>query len=210
MVRKIENFFIVNAPAGSGKTTTIREMINNIISINSKDNVLCITYTNRAADELSKSFSSPNISISTIHSFLNNFMKQYFGSQEIIDLYFDTYQDSIQQRIDNREAKENQTESNKKYIEKYGDLSIDVLRRNITNIYYNENSFNSLYYGGLSHDDLISFSSKIILKYKVIQNRLSYKFQYVFIDEYQDTTADVLNIFYESLNEKKNNLISIR
>ena len=63
MVRKIENFFIVNAPAGSGKTTTIREMINNIISINSKDNVLCITYTNRAADELSKSFSSPNISI---------------------------------------------------------------------------------------------------------------------------------------------------
>ena len=74
MVRKIENFFIVNAPAGSGKTTTIREMINNIISINSKDNVLCITYTNRAADELSKSFSSPNISISTIHSFLNNFI----------------------------------------------------------------------------------------------------------------------------------------
>lgn len=203
MVRKIENFFIVNAPAGSGKTTTIREMINNIISINSKDNVLCITYTNRAADELSKSFSSPNISILTIHSFLNNFMKQYFGSQEIIDLYFDTYQDSIQQRIDNREAKENQTESNKKYIEKYGDLSIDVLRRNITNIYYNENSFNSLYYGGLGHDDLISFSSKIILKYKVIQNRLSYKFQYVFIDEYQDTTADVLNIFYESLNEKR-------
>ena len=203
MVRKIENFFIVNAPAGSGKTTTIREMINNIISINSKDNVLCITYTNRAADELSKSFSSPNISISTIHSFLNNFMKQYFGSEEIIDLYFDTYQDSIQQRIDNREAKENQTESNKKYIEKYGDLSIDVLRRNITNIYYNENSFNSLYYGGLGHDDLISFSNKIILKYKVIQNRLSYKFQYVFIDEYQDTTADVLNIFYESLNEKR-------
>lgn len=203
MVRKIENFFIVNSPAGSGKTTTIREMINNIISINSKDNVLCITYTNRAADELSKSFSSPNISISTIHSFLNNFMKQYFGSQEIIDLYFDTYQDSIQQRIDNREAKRNQTESNQKYIEKYGDLSIDVLRKNITNIYYNENSFNSLYYGGLSHDDLISFSSKIFLKYKMIQNRLSYKFQYVFIDEYQDTTADVLNIFYESLNEKR-------
>lgn len=203
MVRKIENFFIVNAPAGSGKTTTIREMINKIISINSKDNVLCITYTNRAAEELSKSFSSPNISISTIHSFLNNFMKQYFGSPEIIDLYFDTYQDSLQQRIDNKEAKENQNESNQKYIEKYGDLSIDVLRKNIKNIYYNENSFNSLYYGGLSHDDLISFSSKIFLKYKMIQNRLSYKFQYIFIDEYQDTTADVLNIFYESLREKR-------
>lgn len=43
-------------------------------------------------------------------------MKQYFGSQEIIDLYFDTYQDSIQQRIDNREAKENQTESNKNIL----------------------------------------------------------------------------------------------
>ncbi|OJG90759.1 hypothetical protein RV16_GL001007 [Enterococcus saccharolyticus] len=181
-------------------------MIRDIISNNSKDNVLCITYTNRAADELSNSFSSPNVAISTIHSFLNSFMKQYFGSQEIIDLYFETYEDSIQQRIDNREAKENQTKSNLKYIEKYGDLSIDTLRRNITNIYYNENSFNSLYYGGLSHDDLISFSSKIFLKYKIIQNRLSYKFQHVFIDEYQDTTVDVLNIFYESLRGKRTTL----
>lgn len=202
MVRTIKNFFVVNAPAGSGKTTTIREMITNITLNNSKDNVLCITYTNRAADELSKSFSTPNIFILTIHSFLNNFMKQYFSSPEIIDLYFDIYGDRIQQRIDNKEAKE----SNEKYIQKYGALSIDVIKQNVTNLYYNENNFNFLYYGGLSHDDLVSFSSKIFLKYKVIQNRLSSKFQYVFIDEYQDTTADVLDIFYESLIDKTTTL----
>ena len=32
MVRKIENFFIVNAPAGSGKTTAIKIKINEIAS----------------------------------------------------------------------------------------------------------------------------------------------------------------------------------
>lgn len=203
MVRKLGNFFVVNAPAGSGKTTAIKTKINEIASENTKDNILCITYTNRAADELSKDFSSSNIYISTIHSFLHSFMKQYFSHEEILNLYFDIYGEEIERRIANVDSKENITEGNERYIAKKGELSIDSLRKNIKKLYYNESSFNSLYYGGLCHDDLILFSREIFLKYPIVQTRIASKFQHVFIDEYQDTSSSILNIFYESLKHKK-------
>ena len=41
-----ENIFLVNAPAGSGKTTKIRKMIEIHLRENPEDNILCITYTN--------------------------------------------------------------------------------------------------------------------------------------------------------------------
>ena len=99
MAGKIENFFIVNAPAGSGKTTAIKTKINEIASKHPKDNILCITYTNRAADELSRDFNSSSIYISTIHSFLHSFMKQYFSHEEIITLYFEVYGKEIQKNM---------------------------------------------------------------------------------------------------------------
>ena len=203
MAGKIENFFIVNAPAGSGKTTAIKTKINEIASKHPKDNILCITYTNRAADELSRDFNSSSIYISTIHSFLHSFMKQYFSHEEIITLYFEVYGKEIQKRIINSEKNDSITDSNERYIDKNGDLSIDYIKKNLKKLYYNESSFNSLYYGGLCHDDLISFSNIVFIKYPIIQTRIASKFHHIFIDEYQDTTSNVLNIFYESLKGKK-------
>ena len=89
MADAINNCYLVNAPAGSGKTTNIKAMIKNILSINPNDNLLCITYTNRAADELAKDFTMKNIVIGTIHSFLNKFMKRYFSHSDILELYFE-------------------------------------------------------------------------------------------------------------------------
>ena len=44
--------FLVNAPAGSGKTTFIKDKINEIVNNDKNCKILCITYTNRATDEL--------------------------------------------------------------------------------------------------------------------------------------------------------------
>ena len=45
MVNEInENIFLVNAPAGSGKTTTIRKMVDKHLRTYKEDNILCITY----------------------------------------------------------------------------------------------------------------------------------------------------------------------
>lgn len=71
---------------------------------------------------------------------------------------------------------------------------------------YNESPFSSSYYGGLSHDDLIGFSKAIFNRYPVIKKRMTSKYQFIFIDEYQDTMSDVLKIFFESVHNTKTKL----
>lgn len=66
----------------------IKEMLIQIYTDSCKD-ILCITYTNRAADELSKGILSKNVFIGTIHSFLHFFLKPYFAHQDILELYFE-------------------------------------------------------------------------------------------------------------------------
>ena len=73
-----------------------------------------------------------------------------------------------------------------RYIEKYGGLTPEIVRSNITMISYNQAPFNSLYRGALGHDDLISFTRLAVERFPVIKKKISDKYQVVFIDEYQD------------------------
>lgn len=194
-----KNCFLVNAPAGSGKTTTIRNMIKDILYHEVDSRVLGITYTNRAAEELTTGLDSSRVNVHTIHSFISSFMKIYFSHKEILDCYFLIYEEKIKKRIENAEGKDNIKSSNETYIKKYGELSFESIKRNIDKIDYNELPFNTLYYGGLGHDDLLSFSKYVIDTYPKILNRLNHKYQYIFIDEFQDTSANVLDIFYQAV-----------
>lgn len=205
----INNLHLINAPAGSGKTTFIYNKISSILYSNVDANILCITYTNRAVDELKNrlvDFNSNKLEIFTIHSFLNNFFSIFFSNNKVIELYFQIYGDEIKRRIDNVENNDNYAESNKKYIEKSGSLSYEKIKSSINKIKYNETSFNSLYYGGLSHDDLITFTKKIIEEFPIIKKKISKKYDYIFIDEYQDTSADVLKMFYNCILNTKTQL----
>lgn len=194
--RLINNIFLINAPAGSGKTTRIKSMLLDILTNHPKDNILCITYTNRAAEELSKDIDAPSVFIGTIHSYIYSLISPFFGSPQVINLYWEIYGDQIRQRIKNDPAIQTVAESNQRYIEKHGALSEEIVRTNITRISYNETSFNSLYYGGLGHDDLISFAKTLIEKHPVIQKKIVEKFAFIFIDEYQDTSSEILKLFY--------------
>lgn len=106
------NIFLVNAPAGSGKTTWIRRNVEEHLLQNPDDNILCITYTNRAAEELGRDMDGNNVYFGTIHSFINTFMESFFAHEEIIDLYCEIYEDRILERINNKEHKDNWTETN--------------------------------------------------------------------------------------------------
>ncbi|SFK67544.1 DNA helicase-2 / ATP-dependent DNA helicase PcrA [Marinilactibacillus piezotolerans] len=202
----VNNIFLVNAPAGSGKTTKIKSMITSSRIKYPNNNILCITYTKRAAEELKKDIESEDIQISTIHSFLHQFLKIYFRKKEIIDLYFEIYNDQIQKSIINKEEKENITRKNQKYIDKFGDLSLDFIKTNVDQIYYNETSYNHLYFGGLSHDDLLAFSALLFDKFPKIRKRVTQKYQEIFIDEYQDTASKVLKMFYDAVIESNSTL----
>lgn len=202
----VENLFLVNAPAGSGKTTWIRKNVRKYLLQNPNDNVLCITYTNRAAEELGKDVDSNRVYFGTIHSFINDFIGSFFSHESILELYWEVYKNQIVERIENVSQNGNWAESNMRYIEKYGGLTSEIVRSNITMISYNQAPFNSLYRGALGHDDLISFTRLAVERFPVIKKKISDKYQVVFIDEYQDTATDVLQIFYSSMIGKKSKL----
>lgn len=202
----VENLFLVNAPAGSGKTTWIRKNVRKYLLQNPNDNVLCITYTNRAAEELGKDVDSNRVYFGTIHSFINDFIGSFFSHESILELYWEVYKNQIVERIENVSQNGNWAESNMRYIEKYGGLTPEIVRSNITMISYNQAPFNSLYRGALGHDDLISFTRLAVERFPVIKKKNSDKYQVVFIDEYQDTATDVLQIFYSSMIGKKSKL----
>ena len=207
MANELENnMYLVNAPAGSGKTTWIRNKIESCLNENKNDNILCITYTNRAAEELGKNLDSNRVYFGTIHKFISDFVSSFFSHEDIIKLYFDIYKEQISARIENKDNNENIKNSNQKYIEKYGDLNFEIICKNISKISYNEAPFNSLYNGALSHDDLIAFTKIVIDKFPIIKRKIADKYQIIFIDEYQDTSADVLSIFYSAMKNKKGKL----
>ncbi|MCO4611287.1 ATP-dependent DNA helicase PcrA [Streptococcus infantarius subsp. infantarius] len=199
MVNEIENIYLVNAPAGSGKTTWIRKQVEKHLLENDSDNILCITYTNRAAEELGKDIDSSRVFFGTIHSFISNYIGNFFEHREIIDLYWELYKEKIAQRINNIDNQETVEESNARYVEKYGALDLETVYSNLKKISYSETQFTSLYYGMLSHDDLLSFTKKVVEKYPVILKKIRDKYQLIFIDEYQDTDADVLKLFYSAM-----------
>ena len=116
------NIFLVNAPAGSGKTTEIRRRVEAYLRENPDDNILCITYTNRAAEELAKDIDANNVFFGTIHSFINYFISSFFSHREIIDLYWALYREKIRDRIENAENKENISESNQRFVMEDGKL----------------------------------------------------------------------------------------
>lgn len=198
-----KNMYLINAPAGSGKTTTIKRMIREKVDNDISAKILCITYTNRAADELLKEYFPECVEISTIHSFISKFMGNYFGHKAMLDLYFEIYNEVIVKRINNPEDDDRINESNNRYKEKYGALDIDTIKANVKRLYYNELDYNSLFSGGICHDDLLIFASTAIERYPVLRKRINEKYDYVFIDEYQDTSSAVLDIFYYALKETK-------
>lgn len=208
--RIIENIYLVNAPAGSGKTTSIRKMVRENLERKPKDNILCITYTNRAADELKKEIDSEQVWVGTIHSFLNEMVSPFFARPEIIELYFSVFKKEIENRCKSQDEKV--SASNEKYKEKHGiagELSIDEVKRCFEKVSYGESQYTSYYYGKLSHDDLIRFSYEMLEKYPVIRQKIAKRFSLIFLDEYQDTDTMILRIFYNAIKDFSNTKLYI-
>jgi len=94
----------VFAGPGAGKTHFLVENIKNAISTNAiitgsnNRRILCITYTNRAVDELKKDLNNPNITVCTIHSYINDLISPFFLEKAVIDLYWDLFGTKIEKR----------------------------------------------------------------------------------------------------------------
>ena len=94
-INRFDNMFLINAPAGSGKTTYIENTIINLLAKYPNRKILSITYTNRAKEELNSRINSKNVIIDTIHSFLSGFVALYFSKTEVINLYLEVDRKSV-------------------------------------------------------------------------------------------------------------------
>jgi len=201
--------FILDAGAGSGKTWTLIQSLEYLIKNRNAElkrknqNIICITYTNVAKDEIIERLEHNElIVVSTIHQFLWSFIKRYQKElkKELIE--------HIEQKINDKNEKLNKVrnkttksyQGNLEKKEKY-ENGLKELKNYNKKINYQE--YSSYKNGIISHSDILIFSENLFSKYPLINKIFADCYPIVFIDEYQDTDKKVIKIFLEYLLKEK-------
>lgn len=166
-ISKKQNF-LLSGGAGSGKTYTLVQLLNYIFKTEENPSVACITYTNVAADEIKARSPYSKLKVSTIHDFLWDVIK--------------SYQKNIKEALAND------------VIDLKGEINKEDIQR-FKEIRYRE--YKKLSEGIISHDEVLKISNYLFKTHSLISKILSDKFQYIFIDEYQDTQKSVIEIFLD-------------
>lgn len=180
--------FILEAGAGSGKTWTLIEVLKFLLKqygsslIKNNQRVACITYTNVAANEIHERIeNNPLVFVSTIHEFLWSVIEKYQNElrAELIEY--------------------NKTKA-KKPIE---DLASFLADKAIT-----YSKFGKKYEEGrITHDDVINLSSEIFNKYPKILKIVADQYPFIFVDEYQDTQQETVDLLLKNLLPNRKNFV---
>ena len=207
-VQKLNSqFTLINAPAGSGKTTSIKRYIDELTNNYPNEYLLCLTFTNRAVDELKTRVYNRNVDIYTIHEYCNKILSTYYKTNEAKNLFCEMFDEQISDILNM--SKEKDADKVEKYKEKFK-ISIvtkEIIKENIKEIKYNQTNFTSYLYGTLSHADLLNFIYKFSTVYPKFLDKISKKYKFIFIDEYQDTSSNILKMVYRACVVNRQHLI---
>lgn len=83
------------------------------------------------------------------------------------------------------------------------DLPIDIYTE-IENVQYRE--YKSFKKGIISHNEVIELAEYLFKNFPILSKIISDKYDYIFVDEYQDTSEKVIDILFTYLNNKEYNL----
>ena len=176
--------FVVNGGAGSGKTYSLIETLNSIFAMDNMAKVACITYTKVAANEIRKRVINKNefFHVSTIHEFLWKNISNYQISlkKAIIDMY-------------------NKKVDAELLISFPDDFDIKLFETNILEIKYRD--YRKINEGIISHDDVIKLSSYMYKKFRRLCDITNDRYDYILIDEYQDSNKRVIDIFLNEIRK---------
>lgn len=190
---------IVDLPAGSGKTTQIHSRVTEHHRQHPEDNILAITYTNRAVTELQNRLKdTANVTVTTIHGFISEQLTPFFSCHTIVDYFFEWRKNAIEDYIANPK--------NQERLQKFQDRngyapSFDAIKEHTTKISYSRRAATSPLYPSLSHDELLAFFVSLTGEYRMFRQRIGRKYQLIVIDECQDTNPDVLQVFVDIAKE---------
>lgn len=182
-----KNNFLLSGGAGSGKTYTLVETINEVSKKYPALDIACITYTNAAVDEIESRTSNEKLHVSTIHDFLWTNIKQF--QTELKDTLIELINNPDVSRIKNPDE----------------EIAGDVFFGEYS-IRYKE--YVRLKKGVISHDEVIILASTMYEKYEKLRSITIDKYPFVFVDEYQDTSPSVIQILLNQLDKsEKQNVI---
>ncbi len=248
---KFQNF-VLQGGAGSGKTESLKQILEYITENYPDKKGVCITLTNVAVEEIEARIGErSNFVVSTIHSFLNDLIKNY--KKNIHEAIFEVFKIEQMNRAilapeeDEKGYNLNEHEKFKKAYGKYskmlftttGDktnkvvgkreydktpidfnntLNEDIEKLNqiilseirsidYNKVRYNETRYNNFKELSFGHDELLYVASLLFKKHNLLGKIVSDKFDFVLIDEYQDTNEKIVDVFLSAL--PKNNKTTI-
>ena len=178
------NNFLLSGGAGSGKTYSLVSVIRQVIAEHPTTKVACMTYTNAAVKEIEERVNHKNLKVSTIHDFLWDNIKHFQKElkQAIISLA-------------------NIEEVSRISIDGTNPLSDNYFDSLIDGIQYKE--FVRLREGIISHDEVLIVANYLFEKYPKLCSIAKDKYKFIFIDEYQDTSKKVVEIFLTHFKNSK-------
>ncbi len=212
-----EGAVLVIAGAGSGKTRVLTSRIAHLILDKNVSpwNILAITFTNKAADEMKERLLSvvgdvSDMWVCTIHSMCVRILRSSadkIGYNSNFTIYSETDKDKVLKRIisnlENGEVdKYFKTAKNLISSRKNNDLSIDEFfeknsRMRDIEIYVKimtkyENELHKS--NSMDFDDLLIKTYHLLAEHREILEKFSKRFRYIHIDEFQDTNVVQYNI----------------
>lgn len=230
--------FALQGGAGSGKTESLKEIISYISKKYPEKKIACITHTNVAVEEI-KARVGDKYQISTIHSFLNSLIKNYKQNiKEVIHCIFcvpnideknhseykkiyEKYSNKLysikKERFDKVTGKRDydkapddyNTQLNGKINLLNDEIIKIILSKDHNSIEYNETRFDSFEDLSFSHDSLLTIAYKLSEKFGLLPKIISDKYDFVFIDEYQDTNEEIIKLFLDLIPQNKKTTIGL-
>ncbi len=217
-VTTIEGPLMVLAGAGSGKTRVITNRIGYMMSRGISGNtILAITFTNKAANEMrertQEQYPGCGVTIKTFHSFCALMLRQYIS---YLDGYSSNFviidSDDVKGLIKNilKEIGYDPTEHQPKDIagaisgaknrgisaERFKDSAYEYKNQVQAEVYQEYEKIKHQQ-NMLDFDDLLLITRNLLISKKEVLEILQNRFQYIMVDEYQDTNKvqyDLVNL----------------
>ena len=190
--------FVLTGGAGSGKTYSLVSLIQEIGRLYPNKSIICITYTNNAVAEIKSRISNDKLFVSTIHEFLWKIIKKYQKElkETIIELIYREEEKYKKFTLPKDNLEKNEMKINLEYF-----LNSEIVYDEYYSLKSEEDS-------KIGHDEVLLIAEKMFEKYSKLCDILKDNANFIFIDEYQDTSEEVANIFLNHINKsKKENII---
>ncbi|HFU3984767.1 TPA: UvrD-helicase domain-containing protein [Streptococcus suis] len=187
--------FILEGGAGSGKTYSLIAIIEKISRDEPDKSIVCITYTNNAVAEIRERITNDKLKVSTIHEFIWDIIGKFQKEIKLclIELINDDEQKAFIRPLDHP-----------------SEAPLTVAYFENTRVDYGERYSMSIIDNRvqISHDHILILAEKMFSTYPKLCDILIDTADYIFVDEYQDTSPLVVKILLEYIqNRTKKNIV---